>query len=108
RTRSEANIDVDTRCAGAAGAQRASNPADKENGRRGARIAVADTGRNVLDDWSSFDSTRATAQSDGADGALHGAQRATVLRAAQLQHVVPVVLGHGYDRARLGAHDVLA
>ena len=57
---------------------------------------------------AAVDPARAAAEGLAADGAVHRAQRADVLRAARLQPVVPLVPRYGCGRAELRPFDLLA
>src|SRR3984885_10516087 len=106
RNRHEAVFDADADVAGVSGADRAPAAGDQEAGRHGADEALAGVRRNVLVGGAAFDPAGASAQVDVADGVVHGAERAALLRAARLQPALSLVSRYGHGRSELGADGV--
>src|SRR5579863_4636026 len=108
RYRHQAVVDVGADVSGERGAEQPSAAAYEGAGGRSADQAVGHFRRDVQRDWAPVDPAGATAQVDGADRALLGAQRAAAVRAARLQPAVSLVLGHGHDRASARPQHVFA
>ena len=83
-----------------------SDQADQGAGRGGTQRTLAAVRADVQRSGPALDSAGAVAESLAVDGAVHGAQRADVLRAVGLQPFVPLVPGSELGRAELRPLDL--
>src|SRR2546428_1955429 len=98
-TAGAAGIDAGVRGRGDADPGRAPNPGDPADGRRRAGRVVAAVRPDVRRRGPAIDPTGAALESVAVDGAVLGAFRARLLRAARLQPALPLVPGDRAHRA---------